>query len=143
MLSAQIAELLGGEEVLGPDISNDQDLERRARQGFPLGVLGALQARAILSQEDVFSWIIPRRTLSHRVRRHELLSLDESNRVSRIARLFALAAETLGDEERARQWLRRPLKQFLGRTPFAMLETDLGGHQVEVLLGRIGHGIAA
>jgi putative toxin-antitoxin system antitoxin component (TIGR02293 family) len=77
------------------------------------------------------------------VKKHQRLSLDESNRVSRITRIFVLAAETLGDNERAKDWLRRPLRQLAGRTPIAMLATDLGAHQVEVLLGRIAHGLAA
>jgi putative toxin-antitoxin system antitoxin component (TIGR02293 family) len=141
--SAQIARLLGGEAILGPGSDDELGLERRAREGFPIGVLQVLQDKAVLTQEDVFDWIIPRRTLSHRLRKHEPLSLDESNRVSRVARLFALAADTFGSEDHAREWLRKPLKRFAGATPLAMLATDLGAHQVEVLLGRIAHGIAA
>jgi len=141
--SAQIARLLGGKPVLGPRCEDELGLERRAREGFPIDVLQVLQDKAVLTQEDVFDWIIPRRTLSHRVKKREPLSRDESNRVSRIARLFALAADTFGSDERAREWLRKPLTRFTGRTPMAMLATDLGAHQVEVLLGRIAHGIAA
>ena len=140
---AKIARLLGGKAVLGPHCEDDLALERRAREGFPLDVLQVLQSKAVLTPEDVFDWIIPRRTLSHRVKKREPLSLDESNRVSRVARLFALASETFGSEDRAREWLRKPLKRFAGRTPMAMLATDLGAHQVEVLLGRLAHGISA
>ncbi len=143
MRSAQVAKLLGGDEVLGPGTQSDRVLEQRAREGFPIGVLRALEEKGVLTQEDVFGWIIPRRTLSHRMRKHQPLSLDESNRVSRVARIFATAVETFGDEERARLWLRRPLLRFDNRTPLEMLATDLGAHQVEVLLGRIAHGIAA
>jgi putative toxin-antitoxin system antitoxin component (TIGR02293 family) len=77
------------------------------------------------------------------LKKHQRLNLDESNRVSRIMRIFALAIETLGSDDRAKDWLRRPLRQFAGRTPLTMLATDLGAHQVEVLLGRIARGIAA
>jgi putative toxin-antitoxin system antitoxin component (TIGR02293 family) len=143
MQAAQITRLLGGQEVFGRLIVDELDLEKCAREGFPLAVLQALQDKAGLSQDDVYSSIIPRRTLSHRVKNHQRLNLDESNRVSRISRLFALAAETLGGDERAREWLRRPLRQFGNRTPFDMLATDLGAHQVETLLGRIAHGVAA
>jgi putative toxin-antitoxin system antitoxin component (TIGR02293 family) len=138
-----MAKLLGGEEVLGRRIVSDLELENCAREGFPVAVLEALQEKAGLSPDDVYGWIIPRRTLSHRLKKHQRLNLDESNRVSRITRIFAMAADTLGGEERAKDWLRRPLRQFTGRTPMEMLATDLGAHQVEVLLGRIAHGIAA
>ena len=143
MRSAQVARLLGGDEVLGPGAWNDRALERRAREGFPVEVLQKLEEKGILTQEDVFGWIIPRRTLSHRLRKHQPLSLDESNRVSRVARIFTTAVETFGSDERALVWLRRPLVQFDDRSPLEMLATDLGTHQVEVLLGRIAHGIAA
>jgi putative toxin-antitoxin system antitoxin component (TIGR02293 family) len=143
MQAAQVAKLLGGREVLGRRVANELELEGCARDGFPLGVLEVLQNNAVLTADDVYKWIIPRRTLSHRLKKNQRLSLDESNRVSRVARIFALAAETLGSAERAAEWLRRPLRQFAGRTPLEMLATDLGSHQVETLLGRIAHGIAA
>lgn len=143
MQVVRVAKLLGGKEVLGRRVADELELESCAREGFPLGVLEVLQNKSVLSAEDVYKWIIPRRTLSHRLRKNQRLSLDESNRVSRVARIFAVAAETLGSDERAAEWLRKPLRQFAGRTPMEMLATDLGSHQVETLLGRIAHGIAA
>ena len=64
-------------------------------------------------------------------------------REPRQRRIYKLAIETFGAKEKAERWLRRPLRQFHGRTPMEMLETDSGSRQVEVLLGRIGHGLAA
>jgi putative toxin-antitoxin system antitoxin component (TIGR02293 family) len=143
MASTDIAQVLGGERVLGRAIRSDAQLEECAREGFPLGVLLELVERAVLSSAELYGWIIPRRTLAHRQRRKQRLSLEESNRVSRVARIYALALETFGAQETATRWLRKPLRQFRGRTPMEMLETDLGAHQVEVLLGRISHGLAA
>jgi putative toxin-antitoxin system antitoxin component (TIGR02293 family) len=143
MASNDIAQVLGGEKVLGRKIHNEAQLEQCARDGFPLAVLHELVERAVLLPAELYAWIIPRRTLAHRQKRRQHLSLEESNRVSRVARIYALALETLGEDEKAKRWLRRPLTQFRGRTPMEMLETDLGAHQVEVLLGRIGHGLAA
>ena len=99
--------------------------------------------RSIVDPGEVYGSIIPRRTLAHRVKKKQRLSLDESNRISRVARIYALAVETLGDDDKARRWLRKPLRQLAGRTPMKMLETDPGAHQVETILGRIGHGLAA
>jgi putative toxin-antitoxin system antitoxin component (TIGR02293 family) len=143
MASNDIAGVLGGEKVLGRQIRSEAQLEKCAREGFPLAVLQELVERAVLLPAELYRWIIPRRTLAHRQKRKQRLSREESDRVSRVARIYALALETLGEEEKAKRWLRRPLRQFRGRTPMEMLETDLGAHQVEVLLGRIGHGLAA
>ena len=143
MAPTEIARVLGGEKVLGREIRTDVQLEECAREGFPVGVLQELIERAVILPGELYGWIIPRRTLAHRQKNQQRLSLEESNRVSRLARIYAMALETLGDDEKAKRWLRRPLRQFRGRTPMEMLETDLGAYQVEVLLGRIGHGLAA
>jgi putative toxin-antitoxin system antitoxin component (TIGR02293 family) len=143
MDAISVAKLLGGKQVLGRRVVNELELERCEREGFPLDVLEVLQRKAVLTAGDVYGWIIPRRTLSHRVRLNQRLSAEESNRVARVARIFALASETLGDDERATRWLRRPLRHFDDRTPMEMLATDVGTNQMETLLLRIAHGIAA
>lgn len=140
---ARIARLLGGEQTLGRKVRTPMELEECARKGFPTGVLEVLVRRSVVDSKEVYGWIVPRRTLAHRVKKRQRLSMEESNRVSRVARIFAFAADTLGDEEKARHWLRKPMRQFAGRTPMEMLETELGARQVEDLLGRISHGIAA
>ena len=143
MDAIQIAKLLGGKEVLGRRVANALELERCEREGFPLNVLDALQDKAVLTAGEVYGWIIPRRTLSHRVRLKQRLNAEESNRVARVTRIFALASETLGDAARATRWLHRPLRHFGNHTPMEMLITDVGTNQMETLLLRIAHGIAA
>ena len=71
------------------------------------------------------------------------MSLEESNRDARVARIYALAVETFGDAAKAQHWLAKPLRQLGGRTAMQMLHTDSGAREVEVILGRIAHGIAA
>ncbi len=71
------------------------------------------------------------------------MSVEESNRLARIARIYVLAVDTFADEQKARRWLRKPLRQFANRSPMDMLVTETGTHQVEDLLGRISHGLAA
>jgi len=138
-----VAEVLGGERSLGRRIRTPLELEECARAGFPTDVIGALLEKAVVSPRELYGWIVPRRTLAHRVKKRERLSLEESNRVSRVARIWAQAVETFGAADKARRWLRKPIRQFGGRTPMEMLETELGAHQVEMLLGRIAHGLAA
>jgi putative toxin-antitoxin system antitoxin component (TIGR02293 family) len=139
----QIAEVLGGERSLGRRIRTSIELEECARQGFPTDVIEALLEKSVVSSRELYGWIVPRRTLAHRVKKRERLSVEESNRVSRVARIYARAVETFGDSEKAGRWLRKPMRHFAGRSPMEMLETELGAHQVEAFLGRIAHGLAA
>jgi putative toxin-antitoxin system antitoxin component (TIGR02293 family) len=74
-------------------------------------------------------------------RKHEgRLARYESDRLYRLARLVALAEHYLGDHERAIQWLRRPNHVLGGVAPLKIVDTELGGRQVENVLGRIGYG---
>jgi putative toxin-antitoxin system antitoxin component (TIGR02293 family) len=141
--SVRIAEVLGGERSLGRRIRTSLELEACAREGFPTDVVEALLEKSVVNSRELFGWIVPRRTLTHRLKKHQRLSVEESNRIARVARIYAQAAETFGDPDQAARWLRKPMRQFRGRTPMEMLETELGSHQVEALLGRISHGLAA
>jgi putative toxin-antitoxin system antitoxin component (TIGR02293 family) len=51
------------------------------------------------------------------------------------------AAEVLGSREEALRWLHTPNRAFGGRTPWDLLDTDLGSRQVEDVLGRMEHGV--
>ncbi len=86
MAPTEIARVLGGEKVLGREIRTDVQLEECAREGFPVGVLQELIERAVILPGELYGWIIPRRTLAHRQKNQQRLSLEESNRVSRLAR---------------------------------------------------------
>ena len=142
-MSSRIATVLGGEKVLGRHVRSDLELEECVRRGLPIEVLDAMLHRSVVDTGELYGWIIPRRNLAHRAKKKQRLSLEESNRVARVARIYALAVDTFGNEEKARRWLRKPLRQLAGRTAMRTLETELGAHQVETILGRIGYGIAA
>lgn len=58
-------------------------------------------------------------------------------------RIISLAASTLENEEHAREWLKRPLRELGGRTPLQMTATEPGAREVEKVLGRLEHGIFA
>ncbi|MGH9525263.1 MAG: type II RES/Xre toxin-antitoxin system antitoxin, partial [Terriglobales bacterium] len=74
-------------------------------------------------------------------RRHEgRLARYESDRLYRLARTVALAKHYVGDEESALRWLKRPNRALGGRTPLALVDTELGARSVENILGRIAYG---
>jgi putative toxin-antitoxin system antitoxin component (TIGR02293 family) len=70
-----------------------------------------------MSDEEIHSLIVSRRTLVHRKIRHESLTHDESDRAVRIARIMSLAEEVFGDDVKAAGWLRKAKTRFEGRTP--------------------------
>jgi putative toxin-antitoxin system antitoxin component (TIGR02293 family) len=99
--------------------------------------------RAGLTDDEIYSLIVPRRTLTHRRARREALSREESDRAVRLARLAALAEQVFGESDRAWHWLRTSKRQFEGRTPFQFMATEAGARLVEELLHRIDEGMAA
>jgi putative toxin-antitoxin system antitoxin component (TIGR02293 family) len=102
----------------------------------------SLQAHG-LSARKIAALIIPTRTLLHRRSRAERLTVDESERVVRIARILALATTVFGSPDRGIEWLRAPLPRFDGAAPMALLATDVGTRMVEELLIQIDEGYLA
>jgi putative toxin-antitoxin system antitoxin component (TIGR02293 family) len=68
------------------------------------------------------------------------LSVSEADRAYRLARVADLAFQILGDEERAKRWLKMP-QQYLGyETPIEALDTEIGTDLVLQSLYAIGYG---
>jgi len=70
--------------------------------------------------------IVPRRTLAHRMAKHQPLSREESDEAVRVARITTKAEQVFGEPERAWRWLREPKRRFGGKRPIEMLATDAG-----------------
>lgn len=131
------------QEMLGVhQLKSDQDLVKLVEQRLHTKTIDRLR-RFGLSDEEIYSLVVPRRTLTHRRARGEALNLDESDRVVRVARIVALGEEVFGDRERSWHWLRTAKRQFQGRTPLQLVATEAGARLVEELLYRIDEGMAA
>jgi putative toxin-antitoxin system antitoxin component (TIGR02293 family) len=85
--------------------------------------------------------VIPLRTLQHRRSRREKLSIEESDRVLRVARLLSEAESVYGSRERALAWLRRSHPRLNDRSPLETARTDTGSRMVEDLLVQIDEGM--
>jgi putative toxin-antitoxin system antitoxin component (TIGR02293 family) len=96
-----------------------------------------------MSYEEIYSFIIPRRTLVHRKGRRESLTHDESDRAVRMARITSLAEEVFGDDAKAGRWLRKAKSRFAGRSPLEMLRTEAGARLVEEMVLQLDYGFAA
>jgi putative toxin-antitoxin system antitoxin component (TIGR02293 family) len=80
------------------------------------------------------------RTVERRLNSDGKLTIAEGDRAYRAARITDLATKMLGDSTRAKKWLRTPSRYLGGKTPLAMLATEVGTHLVEQSLYAIGYG---
>ena len=122
--------------------ASGHNLIARVRSGLPVDAVDAVLADGWLTLSDLDGIVLPRKTLSHR-RKLGLLTPDQSDRLSRVSRIIALAREAFGNDDKTKAWLRRPTAPLGGESPLQILDTDQGIREVEVLLGRISHGLAA
>jgi len=91
-----------------------------------------------------FNQVRPRQTLeSAATRRDQRLTPAQSEKLLRLARLYAIAEETFGDRDRAAHWMNTPNTALAGARPAELSETESGAASVEQMLGRLAHGIAA
>jgi putative toxin-antitoxin system antitoxin component (TIGR02293 family) len=123
-------------------LKSDRDLVLLVEERLGTNAIEGLR-RGGLSDDEIYTIVMPRRTLTHRRAKREALSREESDRVVRVARIAALAEEVFADEDRAWRWLRAAKRQFQGRTPLQLLATEAGARLVEELLYRIDDGMAA
>lgn len=133
-------------KVLGlPGVASLRELSARVASGLPKAALERVLASAAgddpAERRRLLQRVIPLATYK---RRGRLLKLEESERTERIARVIA-AAEYVwnGDKAGAHEFLTTPHPMLDGKRPIDAALTDLGAREVETILGRLFHGIAA
>lgn len=133
----RLSELLG----LPSPLHSELELAHVAQAGLMPAIIDKLMAYGFNARDLAF--IIPPRTLSHRRVRNEKLTVEETDRVVRVARVMALAETVFGNIDKARRWLYKPRKAFGGATAMAMIHTEIGARLVEEMLIRVDEGYAA
>ena len=101
---------------------------------------------AVAPADATFKYrVVSRATLDRRRKQAgSRLSAEESGRLARLARVWAIARDVWGGDEAARAFLFRPHMMLHMRAPIDLaLGTDLGAKLVEDILGRLRHGTAA
>jgi putative toxin-antitoxin system antitoxin component (TIGR02293 family) len=142
MTIAAIAEVLGGKKILRKRIETSSDLAKATRAGLSVNSLDMLAEELSMQRIAVAKLLgISERTLSRRVTSNSRLTAAESDRIVRLARVLALAQETLGNREKASRWLQTSNRALEGDKPFDRLDTDIGVRSVEQVLGRIEYGL--
>lgn len=142
MAERNVAAILGGRKVLGRPVGR-LDFADLVKQGFPQSALEHVKELLKLSDREVSSALGVSEKTAWRLRHAPAKRLTSvtSDRLYRLARIFALAEEVLEEREQAREWLRSPQVGLDNRVPFELLETEAGAREVEDLLLRIEHGV--
>ncbi|GAB5521759.1 MAG: hypothetical protein RhofKO_40100 [Rhodothermales bacterium] len=125
---------------------SDWDLSTAAERivrGLPTDSLDVVQRRLALSNQELAATVqISLRTLTRR-KNEDTLPPDESERVYRINRLIEIAADVLGGQTEAQQWMKEPNFALGEAFPLVVARTQPGAQLVEQVLRRIEHGIPA
>lgn len=136
-------DVLGGTKVLGQKIRNQMDYHFLISKGMPAAVLIHIKKEFNLSDKTIGGIIaVSSRTVSKRRKEALLspgkkLSLTESDRLYRFARIVSLAQNVFQGKEAALSWLSSPQESLEGRIPFDLLRTFIESCLVEELLSDI------
>jgi len=110
------------------------------QEGLPLKSLNRLSVR-IAPADATFKYrLVPKATLARYAVR---LNSMQSNRIARVARLWAFARRIWGSDERTRDFLFQPHQLLNGRPPIDVaIENEIGAELVRDILGRLEFGSA-
>src|SRR6266700_1922151 len=117
-------------------------LASSVEKGLPVSALDKFAGR--ISPLDVrgFAYrVVPKPTLERRRKQKQHLTTDESDRLARVAKVFAFGLEVFRDEAKVRDFLNRPHPMLDDKVPLELaLATGLGADAVVNLLGRAAYG---
>jgi putative toxin-antitoxin system antitoxin component (TIGR02293 family) len=134
---------MGGPQVLGLRVRSILDLSAAVERGLPKSALKTTVERVFGDSQNrrrMIYRIVPEATYK---RRRDRLTLVESERTERLARVIATAEYVWDDPQKAHRFLAMPHPQLAGKSPLEASATELGARQVEELLARIFYGLPA
>ncbi|MBK6727882.1 MAG: DUF2384 domain-containing protein [Xanthomonadales bacterium] len=127
-------------QMVGRKLETEADVLLAVRKGLSArAAVGFAEGRAVDPK-----LIAPESTLRRRVENNQLLTVDESERMMRLARISSRAEGLFGDQAKARVWLLTPKALVSGEPPISPLElaiTESGARIVESTLLRAEHGM--
>jgi putative toxin-antitoxin system antitoxin component (TIGR02293 family) len=128
--------------LLGFRLSDPAEIIRRVEEGFSFQALERFQRNTRIPTDDLAEVVAIKLRTLHRRKKEGRLEPEESDRLLRVAGVFAKALELFeGDAEAARRWLYTPAKALGGERPIAFARTDLGTREVEALIDRLEQGV--
>ena len=139
----KIAALLGGRPVLQRNVRSELDLVAAVQGGLPTRAVERMVEHGLLTRDEVYALIAPKRTYLLRRQKRQPLTQSESEKVARLARIFALAEDAFQGTPKASAWLRQPSRVLGGQVPLELLATEAGARLMEEELLRIDWGVYA
>lgn len=115
----------------------------KIESGLPAKSIRNFARRYALPDNLISEILVMSRSTLMRRRKDGRLTESESDDLVRIAGLYAMAENVLEGKDSAAQWMREPNRSLGGAAPIDYARTTIGSREVENLLGRIEHGIAA
>lgn len=125
--------------VLGLKLVSELDALRLVTDGIQAKTYRHA-ARALRLKANL---VAPESTVRRRLGRNARFSQEESERVLRLARIYAEAVGLFGDEDAALSWFTTPAEFIQGKPPISPMElsaTDVGARWVESHIQRTAHG---
>ena len=136
-----LTRFLGGSAVVGSPRSEFEFIEI-IRGGLPANVIASIVKASAVSEEVIWKSLrIPKRTAARRKATSAHLKASESERIVRFSRVFVAAKETLGDKDKAKNWLLTANTALHGERPIDLLDTGIGFEDVMDVLRRIEFGV--
>ena len=113
-------------------------------RGFPISAVERLRKAMAPDMRSFGDLVVSEATLKRHRRSRKPLNPAQSERLARLAQVWAMALEVYQDKQTARTFLRRPHQLLHGRTPLEVAaESSAGTRSVEQILGRLKYGSAA
>ena len=119
------------------------DMIQMIRRGFPSGKVIRLAAEYEIPEALLQKTLNISPSTFQRRKRGGRFTADESDRFFRLVGLYGMAADVLGSQHDASEWMSAPNRSLGGLSPAEFTVMETGAREVEDLLGRIAHGVAA
>lgn len=141
-IEKSITEYLGGTSIIKKEINELGDFLELIRDGLPIKSAASVIKHSGFPQEVVLKQIGISKATYARKRKTPSSKLEPtvSDRIFRIAYMYARAETIFGDYSISKEWMHRANRSLKNRMPFELLDTEVGSKEVERLLTQIEYG---
>lgn len=136
-------------ELLGLEGGKQQGYSRlwlahQIAEGLPITAVDRVASIVFEGQKHLFGMIVSDATMKRRRKDKKPLSPENSERVERVARVWTVARDVFGGDDKSRRFMFKPHMLLDGKVPIEVAAlNDVGADAVESLLGRLKYGSAA